>query len=263
MKLDSPEVLVCNGELNVVLPLTKPKGKVRVKARDSFARYGVPLAVRREALGLSAYVEWQIGYDLPAVAANAQKTTLRKVTFANYKKERKYAYELGEIVFHATRLKLIDYEQIRRTYSEISAIADGDTFEKRDDMQISRTNPTETKVNGLGFYRMTVNHPMLVHKFGRYDIYAETVTREKQYAVGTQPMLYVCIPATMLRFAKSPFGRTLDANETADWVVGRDEAGLSLELFRVFGMLSPKHRFDVLAIFEMLFPAVKKRQMQG
>ena len=71
-------------------------------------------------------------------------------------------------------------------------------------------------------------------------------------------MLYVCLPITSLRFKKNIIGRTLDAKETADWVVGADEAALALELFRIFGMLSPKHRFDVLAILKMLFPEIER-----
>ncbi len=40
-------------------------------------------------------------------------------------------------------------------------------------------------------------------------------------------------------------------------IIQKDEARLSLELFRIFGMLSAKHKFDVLAIFKMLFSFVK------
>ena len=69
-------------------------------------------------------------------------------------------------------------------------------------------------------------------------------------------MLYVCLPLTALRFESEIIGRTLKAKETADWVIGKEEAELSLEIFRIFGMLSPRHRFDSLAILEMLFPSL-------
>ncbi len=104
---------------------------------------------------------------------------------------------------------------------------------------------------------MIVKYPMLVHKFGQYDIYAEVIIREKQRAVGTQAMLYVCLPITTLQFKQNAIGRVLDAKETGVWPIGQDEAKLALELFRVFGMLSPKHRFDVLAILKMLFPNIE------
>lgn len=249
--------VVCNShELKVVLPMTLPTGKVRIKERSFFAQYGVPVAPRQIPLGQKNYVEWQIGYDLLATNENRGKTSLSSLEFRNYKNELKLAYELSEILFYSVQNKLISIAQVKNLYSLIKAVPEDLTFEKMDSMNISRTNPQEVSVNGLPFYKMMVSYPMLVHKFGQYDIYAEIVIKEKQRAVGTQAMLYVCLPLSSLRFKKSVFGRTLDAHETADWVIGREEAELALELFRIFGMLSPKHRFDVMAILEMLFPAL-------
>lgn len=254
MDLDDAKVFVSDAELKVVLPLTKPTGKIRIKERSFFGDYGLPVAGRKQSLGLTNYVEWQIGYDLLANASNKSKTSLLDLTFKNYKSECKYAYELSEILYYSRKKGLVSPEQIRTTYVKIKDVSESDTLEKRDDMAICRTNPQPTNVNGVDFFRMTVKYPMLVHKFGQYDIYAEVIIKEKQRAVGTQAMLYVCLPITSLRFKRNVIGRTLDAKETAEWTIGEEEAALSLELFRIFGMLSPKHRFDVLAIFEMLFP---------
>lgn len=245
-------------ELKVTLPLTRATGKVRVKARSFFGEYGQPVAVRQTPMGLSHYIEWQIGYDLEAKAENAARTSLTNCTFTNYRNVEKYAYELSEILFYAYQKQLVDLETIRKTYLAIKNVPDRYTFEEMDDMNISRTNPQPVSVNNMEFFKMTVKYPMLVHKFGRYDIYAEVVVREKQHAVGTQAMLYVCLPITTLHFKKNAIGRALDAKETADWIIGKEEAGLALELFRIFGMLSPKHRYDVLAIFEMLFPEINR-----
>lgn len=258
MELDDAKVVVSNEELKVMLPLTKPTGKIRIKERSFFGDYGLPVAGRTQSLGQTNYVEWQIGYDLLANEANRPKTTLQDSTFTNYKDECKYAYELSEMLYYSVKHGLLNVEQIKDTYDLIKNVSGADTLEKREDMAICRTNPQPTNVNGVDFFRMTVKYPMLVHKFGQYDIYAEVIIKEKQRAVGAQAMLYVCLPITSLRFKKNIIGRTLDAKETADWVVGADEAALALELFRVFGMLSPKHRFDVLAILRMLFPEIER-----
>lgn len=125
-----------------------------------------------------------------------------------------------------------------------------DTIDK---MRISRTSPVETVINDIDFYEMKVSYPIIVHKFGNYDIHTEVMNREKQRGVGVQPMLYVCIPVTMLSFDTDPLSRVLQSKETSDWVIGKPEAQLSLELFRIFGMLSNKHRHDVLAILEKMF----------
>ena len=242
-------------ELRVVLPLTQPTGKVRIKQRSFFADYGIPVAARQNPINMNHYIEWQIGYDLEKDNTNVQLTTLNNKTFLNYKNKVKYSYELGEIVYYSYKQGLIDLQEIKNVYSRITDTQDEQTFEQMQEMNICRTNPTEVKVNNMDFYRMTLMYPMLVNKFGKYDIYAEITIKEKQRAVGTQAMLYVCLPITELRFAdgKSAVGRVLNAKETAEWVIERNEALLALEIFRIFGMLSPKHRFDVLAILKMLF----------
>ena len=53
---------------------------------------------------------------------------------------------------------------------------------------------------------------LFVHRFGRYEIISEIVIREKQRAIGAQ-------------------------------AIGKEEVQLALELFNVFGRLSPKTSF--------------------
>jgi len=237
--------------------MTKPTGKIRIKRRSFFAEYGEPVAPRQIALSQANYVEWQIGYDLLANSENSEKTSLRDKLFENYKGERKYAYELSEIVYYAHDHGLIGMDDIQECYDRIKSVSPASTFEET--ASISRTNPKEKSINGLMFYEMSVSYPLFVHRFGKYEIFAEIMIREKQKAVGTQAMLYVCLPLTALRFAQDPIGRTLKQKECAEWQIGDEEARLSLELFRVFGMLSPKHRHDVLEILKMLFPSINAR----
>lgn len=253
MELKEARVIDSKSGLKVVLPMTQPTGKVRIKERSFFGDYGNPIAARQVALGLSNYVEWQIGYDLEAKSENSPKTTLGAYPFCNYKGIKKWPYELSEILFYSYQHKLITADEIKVAFSDIKSLDDASTFEEMEDMNISRTNPLPAKVNGMDFFKMIVKYPMLVHKFGKYDIYAEVVIKEKQRAVGTQAMLYVCIPITTLVFRQNAIGRVLDAKECADWLIGKEEAHLAIELFRVFGMLSPKHRHDVLAIFSTIF----------
>ena len=255
MQTDNAKVVSSPDGLLVNLPLTKPTGKIRMKKRSFFAVYGEPIAPRQVRLSQSTYVEWQIGYDLLATEENKTKTSLTEMTFRNYKGELKFAYELSEIILYARQHGLIGDAEIAKCISDISAVQDSNTFEAIS--SISRTNPKEVNINGLPFYEMNVSYPLFVHRFGQYEIFAEIMIREKQHAVGTQAMLYVCLPITSLTFMQQPLGRTLEAKECAEWHIGQEEAALSLELFRVFGMLSTKHKHDVRSILEMLFPAVK------
>lgn len=255
MQTDEAKVVNSQGGLFVNLPLTKPTGKIRVKRRSFFADYGEPIAPRQVRLSQSSYVEWQIGYDLLASAENRGKTSLKNSTFRNYKNELKFAYELSEIVFYASQHGFITNADVRKCIADIRMVPAENTFEETS--SISRTNPKEVSINGLPFYEMRVSYPLFVHRFGQYEIFAEIMIREKQRAVGTQAMLYVCMPIMALTFSRPALGRSLEPKECAEWHIGKEEAELSLELFRVFGMLSPKHRHDVIAILEMLFPAMR------
>jgi len=254
MQAEEAKVVASTTGVFVNLPMTKPTGKIRVKRRSFFAEYGEPVATRQVALSQSNYVEWQIGYDLLVSSENASKTSLKDKFFRNYKKELKYAYELSEIVFYAHQNRLISNDDVQRCYDHVKGVSSDSTFEET--AFISRTNPKEKTINGLPFYEMSVSYPLFVHRFGQYEIFAEIMIREKQKAVGTQAMLYVCLPLTSLSFSRNPIGRTLDQRECAEWRIGKEEANLSLEMFRVFGMLSAKHRHDVLEILKMLFPSI-------
>lgn len=244
------EITSTRGSVSVLLPLTLPTGKVRVKLRSFFSDYGEPVASRSVPISQSCYVEWQIGYDLLATPDNASKTSLSAFPFENYKGERKFAYELAEIVHFALKGGLIHREDVLNCARRIEGIEEKATFEET--AVISRTIPKEETINGLKFYAMKVTYPLFVHRFGQYEIISEILIKEKQRAVGAQAMLYLCIPVSVLNFNRPVFGRTLDAKERGKWQVGKEEAQLSLELFNVFGMLSPKHRFDVLQILKVL-----------
>ena len=254
-KTSEPVRVVADGKgLKVVLPLTQSSGKVRVKERSFFYEYGMPFATRQKKLGLKNYVEWQISYDFAPKKGEPMLTSLDGMTFRDYAQKRKYAYELGEMLFYAHREGLLSDEDVANLCGQVAALPPEATFSEMDSLQICRTHPRKTTVNGLEFHKMEVKYPLLARRFGEYDIYAEVMVKEKQKGVGIQPMLYVCIPITSLVFAKNAIGRTLDAKETAEWTIGSTEAALVLELFRIFGMLSPKHRHDILALLKMLFP---------
>lgn len=252
MQTEEAKVVNQTSGVFVNLPMTKPTGKIRVKRRSFFAEYGEPVAPRQIVLSHFNYVEWQIGYDLIESAENANKTSLNDKYFINYKQDSKYAYELSEIVYYAYQHGLITATEVWQCYNDIKKVSLSNTFEEI--AAIQRTNPKERIINGLPFYEMEVSYPLFVHRFGQYEIFAEIMIREKQKAVGTQAMLYVCIPLTSLMFSENPIGRTLEQKECAEWHIGKNEAELALELFRVFGMLSPKHQYDVLEILKMLFP---------
>ena len=253
MPIQNAKIEYNQGRLAVILPMTQPTGKIRIKTRTTFQEYGEPIPSRRVPLNRNCYVEWQIGYDLLATDENSGRTSLSGRTFQNYKGETKYAYELSEVIYYSHELGLISDSDIRQTYNSIREIPNESLVDVINAMQISRTGPTQTTINGIGFYKMQVVYPLIIHRLDEDGAVVEVMNREKQRGVGVQPMLYVCIPITSLTFKNDPLNRTLEPRECSKWEIGEGEARMALKICAIFGMLSEKHKRDMLAIMSLLF----------
>ncbi len=248
----------------IELEITSLTSKVRVKRRSQFHEYGIPIATRSTIIQPTDYFEWQIGYDLKNEPTNVNKTSLSDFVFTNSRKEKKFPYELSEILYHSHKNGFIQDSDIICTYNFVDQIPQKDLIDCNTSMQICRTYPIPKKINGIDFFSMEVRYPLIVNKFGNYDIYTEVINREKQRAVGNQPMLYLCIPLSSpnLTFKtqdgplSSIIGRTAESKEIAIWKITKTEAKLSVLLFKIFGMLSDRHQSDVKSILKVLFPHI-------
>ena len=148
MCTEEAKVVVAN-DIFVNIPMTKTSGKVRVKRRSFFALYGEPVAPRQHIMTQENYIEWQIGYDLLANEENIKKTRITDKVFLNYKGEKKYCYELSEILYYSKQREMLSEDEIRSVYKEIKDVSPERTFEETE--SISRTNPKEVVINGMAF----------------------------------------------------------------------------------------------------------------
>lgn len=87
-----------------------------------------------------------------------------------------------------------------------------------------------------------------MHKFSSFDIVIEIIIKEKQRAVGVQPILYVCFPVTELQCTPALLGRVAESKECGLLVLDSKDKNFLLEIFRIFGMLSKSHNYDVCEI---------------
>ena len=77
----------------------------------------------------------------------------------------------------------------------------------------------------------------------------EIVIKEKQKAVGLQPMLYVCFPVTKLKGEKRELiGRCAEQNEKAVLLLDKTHKDFILGTFKIFALLSKAHKSDVISI---------------
>jgi hypothetical protein len=243
-------------EIRVALPLTATSGKVRVKRRDMLNQYGIPVATCQTPFAQNQYIEWQIGYDV--VVNETEKlglTTLPGIRFTGANEKIKALYELSEYIFWLTKWNIIKPGDLRRLAKTLQAIPPDGMFDVHPDLPIRRSDFIPKEINGVSFLFARVEYPLVVHKFAQYEIVAEIITREKQRAIGVQPMLYFCFPVTELASApgNSPLlGRPARSKEHADFMINRANASVFLQLLRLFGMLSENHRNDTLSIINVI-----------
>jgi len=240
--------------LDILLPLTTPTGKVRVKHRSVFHQYGTPHSTRKKILTLANYIEWQIGYDLPFDTPNLRsKTTLPDIGFKSGNNKDKVFYELSEYLYYFSIWSIIGKEEILNEMKILDSYSTEDLLDRNEKCQIVRSHPVEEDINDLKFLSMAIKYPQLVYQFGDYEILAEVTIREKQRAVGVQPMLYFCIPIVRIRPQYGLpilIGRCAETRECGYFRLDRDNYRIILQIIRIFGMLSENHRDDMKGILE-------------
>jgi len=241
-----------NKEILIAIPLTTTSGKTRVKQRDNIYGYGLPFASRTNKFNQKNYIEWQIGYDIETKSDKINLTTIKDITFTAYNKKEKYLYELSEYLYYLVKFDLISREKLNDLKEFLSSLKESDLIEKHSHCQIKRTHPQNENINNLDFEILKIEYPQLIYKFKDYEIISEITIREKQRAVGVQPMLYFCFPITELISYVPLIGRIAEKKEFAYFKINKDNAIVIFEMIKIFGMLSVSHRYDILEILNLI-----------
>lgn len=245
-----------NNKIYVEIPLTTQSGKTRVKIRNSFYEYGLPTATRQIPFSQKHYIEWQIGYDVDK--SDKEKlalSTLRQTSFQGSNGKIKALYELSEYLYYFAKWDIITQNEIINLMAFLQNIAESEFLDSRSDLQILRSHPVAKNILGVEFYESQVKYPLLVHKFSSFDIVIEIIIKEKQRAVGVQPMLYVCFPVTELQCTPALLGRVAESKECGLLVLDSKDKNFLLETFRIFGMLSKSHNYDIYEILRIVLNA--------
>jgi len=196
-------------EIIVAIPLTTTSGKIRVKERNNIYGYGLPFASRSKSFNQKNYIEWQIGYDAEkpnnlknykkSNFKNYENTTLKSINFQAYNNKTKALYELSEYLYYLIDFEIISLNEIKKLKKDIEILNEDELISKHSHCTIKRTHPNNETINKIDFEILKVEYPQLIHKFKKYEIITEITIREKQRAVGVQPMLYFCFPITELK----------------------------------------------------------------
>ncbi len=242
-----------NQNLLVKIPLTNGTGKSRIKKRSILNEYGYPVATKRENFSQSCYVEWQIGYDVAISDSEKLKlTSIKNLNFTGANGKQKTLYELSEYIYYFHKWNIIKKDDLLNIKNYLLNIKDEDLIENNENYTINRSSPIPKNVCDLNFNFIKVEYPMLVYKFKNYEIIAEIIVKEKQYAIGTQPMLYFCFPITELKSDENLLGRTAKTKEIADFIIDKNNIFVFLEMLKIFGILSLNHKKDILNIVDLI-----------
>lgn len=250
-----PQILLKKDEHKIKIPilLTAVSGKIRIKNRSILNEYGTPVAAKRDGFALSNYVEWQISYDV--VKKETEKlaeSSLPETEFTGANKKVKALYELSEYIWYFYKWGVIPREELEKVISYLNSIQDHDLIDKNTELQIDRSHPIAKNINGFNFEYTQVKYPLLIYKFNGYEIVTEIKITEKQRAVGTQPMLYLCFPITELKCEINLVGRTAKTKEIVHFEITEKNIKVFIEMLKMFGILSSNHKHDILQIIKTI-----------
>ena len=231
------------------IPLTRPTGKIRVKTRSMYYEYGQPFSSRKFPFTHNNYMEWQISYDNEK-RENAP-SHCDPVSYVGRGRE-KFLTELSFYLYQFYKWGIIGRDRLVDLNACLEDTNQEDVIANHEHCSITRTHPREMEINGIPFSVMTLRYPQLVYHFDIYEIIAEITIREKQRAVGVQPMLYFCIPISELRTDPPLIGRIAERNEVARFDFSEDNYRVILEMVKIFGILSMPHREDIMGIIQRL-----------
>lgn len=195
------------------------------------------------------YIEWQIGYDV-VVDDNKklQLSSLRNNTFIGANGKEKALYELSEYLYYFFDMGIITNNELNKLIEEINNFNDNEIIENNIDLPVQRANLVKYELCGINFQKSIVKYLLLFYKLSQFDILTEIVIKEKQRAIGLQPMLFITFPIYKLYSNNDLIGRCAEKNETAFFILDKNYKEFILQTFKIFALLSKSHQKYILNI---------------
>lgn len=249
--MDEIQIEKTNKGIRLSIPL-KSQGKFRCKNRAAANEYGIGFAPKTQAFDEKSYVEWQIGYDakIEDVKSKKKATSLTKNIFIGANGNKKYLYELSEIVWKLCEIGSISKSQIENLLKEIASYA----MFLQENFQIQMKPAGAETINGIKSARSEISLPTFTFDAEvQNEIFTEISIQKQQYATGAQPMLYVIIPVQAFENANDIIGNNSSKTPFGYYTITtKEKAENFLKIFSYFGFCSEKHQHDVLEILKII-----------
>lgn len=239
--------------ISVSIPLVNGSGKTRIKTRPILNDYGLPFSTRSENFNANCYVEWQIGYDVMINDFEKSKlSTMKDLIFVGANGKTKALYELSEYIKLFYDWDIITSIQLDDIFKFLSNLKNTDYLDQNPNLKILRQDTELKIINGTEFLFTKVEYPILIYQFKQSETVVEIIIKERQYARGTQPMLYLCFPIAELDNGIELIGRNANKNEFASFTISENNISIFLELIKIFGTLSASHNHDIREIIKVI-----------
>ena len=242
--------ILVEGKVDAVeirLPLTDVTGPARVKKRADDG-FGIPIAPSKTELDAACYIEWQIGYDTP----NPDDPSVVPSVKFERDGRTKYGTELTKILAESLRIGLITREQLRAERARLDGWKSVD-LEATERIALN-PDPGTTAGKSLpsGFQRFVQRVPQLAKTTPMGAI--EMQFKQKQRAVGYQPMVYFCVPLAQWRIPSGELRGPGHARtkETVIYRITRENIDLILSAVEAFAIASRTHNEDLAKILDAL-----------
>lgn len=229
-------------------------GKFRFKTREKDESFGKTFATRQKAFNEKVYLEWQVGYDamVEDVKSGKKFSKLIQTTFIGSNGKEKYPYELSELLYESIKCGFVSMGDLDKLNAEI--LSYNKFF---DEKEIVVETSSSLLFNGLSFKEAAIKLPTLFmpQKDGTN---IEISIQKQQYASGVQPMIYFTIPFKSFANWRDLDGKKSVRGNNLKYLIKKDNAEMILNMFKVFGMASSRHKFDVEQILKTVKILVQK-----
>ena len=242
-----------NNKLYIKVPV-KNNGKFRWKNRKNYNEYGAGFSTTSIPYSEESYVEWQIGYDVSVKDYNKNPskklTALYNLVFIGANGVEKHPYELSEFLDAMVKAKIVTKEEILELIMQI----DAETTSFQDEYKIEVKSVGEINTDGFNLKKQEITLPTFMFVGNDNEPIIEISIQKQQYASGVQPMLYFSIPIVSLSDYKNMIGKTAnDINfDYTTYVIDKNNKNVILNIFKIFGICSNKHKHDIKEILKIL-----------
>jgi hypothetical protein len=237
------EILLKKEEEKIILKFDlKNQGKFRLKKfQDSSTTSTYGNSIKKENLSSTKwYLEWQISYFVytSEIEKKPPFLVLKDKKFKTLNGKKAYPFELSFFLYQAVKINLLKKEKLNDLIKWISKVPETEILESKLQPNIRSVSSPPLSIEGLKLIPAYVDLPFLIYEHN-CGVWVEIVWEKQQFAYSCQPMVYLCIPHY----------KFIHQNE---WHLTRENVDILLDLFKIFGITSKRHKKDVLEILNIL-----------